>query len=129
MNQEEQEKKTADQEHTSATDADMIPAENKKRKKKKSGFGKGFAAGAVVMAAICAAVFVMTSGIRGFSGGDQLLDRNTENKIRSLAEYIQTNYYEDVDTDKLQEGLYAGLFDNLDVYSQYYTSEIGRAHV
>lgn len=123
MNQEEQEKMTADKEHTSAADADITPAEKKKTKKKKSGFGKGFAAGAVVMAAICAALFVMTSGMGGLSGGGQLLDRNTQGKIRSLAEYIQANYYEDVDTEKLQEGLYAGLFDNLDVYSQYYTAE------
>ena len=34
MNQEEQEKMTADEEHTSATDADITPAEKKKTKKK-----------------------------------------------------------------------------------------------
>ena len=28
-----------------------------------------------------------------------------------------------MDTETLEEGLYAGLFDNLDVYSQYYTEE------
>lgn len=52
-----------------------------------------------------------------------LLNRDTEQKIESLASYIQSNYYEDVDTETLEEGLYAGLFDNLDVYSQYYTAE------
>ena len=52
-----------------------------------------------------------------------MLNRDTEQKIESLASYIQSNYYEDVDTETLEEGLYAGLFDNLDVYSQYYTAE------
>lgn len=114
----------ADMEYTSATEAERQPEEGgKKKKKKKSGFGKGFAAGAVVMAAICVALFVVTSGVRGLSAGSGVLDNNTKTKIQSLAQFIQSNYYEDVDTETLQEGLYAGLFDNLDVYSQYYTAD------
>lgn len=125
MNQEEQEILTADTAHTSATEVEDQPEEKgkKKDKKNKSGFGKGFAAGAVVMAIICGALFVMTSGVRGLSAGSDILDKNTRTKIQSLAQFIQSNYYEDVDTDTLQEGLYAGLFDNLDVYSQYYTAD------
>ncbi len=124
MNQEEQEILAADMEYTSATEAERQPEEGgKKKKKKKSGFGKGFAAGAVVMAAICVALFVVTSGVRGLSAGSGVLDNNTKTKIQSLAQFIQSNYYEDVDTETLQEGLYAGLFDNLDVYSQYYTAD------
>lgn len=125
MNQEKQEILTADMEHTSATETESQPEEGgkKKKKKKKSGFGKGFAAGAVVMAAICAALFVLTSGVRGLSAGSGVLDNATKTKIQSLAQFIQSNYYEDVDTETLQEGLYAGLFDNLDVYSQYYTAD------
>ena len=127
MNQEEQEIMTADAEHTSATEIENQPEKKKnkkkKAKKKNTGFGKGFAAGAVVMAVICGAIFVMTSGIHGLSAGSDLLDKNTRAKIQSLAQYIQSNYYEDVDTEKLQEGLYSGLFDNLDVYSQYYTAD------
>ena len=75
------------------------------------------------MAVICGGLFVMTFGVRGLSASSDLLDKNTQTKIQSLAQYIQSNYYEDVDTDTLQEGLYAGLFDNLDVYSQYYTAD------
>ena len=125
MNQEKQEILTADMEHTSATEIESQLEEDgkKKKKKKKSGFGKGFAAGAVVMAAICATLFVLTFGVSGLSAGSGILDNDTKTKIQSLAQYIQSNYYEDVDTETLQEGLYAGLFSNLDEYSQYYTAD------
>lgn len=124
MNHEEQEILAADMEHTSATEAENQPEKAGNRKKRKrSGFGKGFVTGAIVMAVICGGLFVMTSGVRGLSASSDLLDKNTRTKIQSLAQYIQSNYYEDVDTDTLQEGLYAGLFDNLDVYSQYYTAD------
>ncbi len=125
MNQEKQEILTADMEHTSVTEAENQPEEGgkKRKKKKKSGFGKGFASGAVVMAVVCISVFVLTSGVRGLSAGSGVLDNSTKTKIQSLAQFIQSNYYEDVDTETLQEGLYAGLFENLDVYSQYYTAD------
>ncbi len=125
MNQEKQEILTADMEHTSVTEAENQPKEGgkKRKKKKKSGFGKGFASGAVVMAVVCISVFVLTSGVRGLSAGSGVLDNSTKTKIQSLAQFIQSNYYEDVDTETLQEGLYAGLFENLDVYSQYYTAD------
>ncbi len=125
MNQEKQEILTADMERTSVTEAESQPEEGgkKRKKKKKSGFGKGFAAGAVVMAVVCTSLFVLTSGVRGLSAGSGVLDNSTKTKIQSLAQFIQSNYYEDVDTETLQEGLYAGLFENLDVYSQYYTAD------
>ena len=77
------------------------------------------------MAVVCGVMFWATSGLGLLSAGSSgdLLNRDTEQKIESLASYIQSNYYEDVDTETLEEGLYAGLFDNLDVYSQYYTAE------
>ena len=117
MNQEKQEILTADMERTSVTEAESQPEEGgkKRKKKKKSGFGKGFAAGAVVMAVVCTSLFVLTSGVRGLSAGSGVLDNSTKTKIQSLAQFIQSNYYEDVDTETLQEGLYAGLFENLDV--------------
>ncbi len=125
MNQEKQEILTADMERTSVTEAESQPEEGgkKRKKKKKSGFGKGFAAGAVVMAVVCTSLFVLTSGVRGLSAGSGVLDNSTKTKIQSLAQFIQSNYYEDVDTETFQEGLYAGLFENLDVYSQYYTAD------
>lgn len=54
---------------------------------------------------------------------DSLLDQETVNKINYLAADIRANYYEDVDIDTMKEGLYQGLFNALDQYSQYYTKE------
>ena len=96
----------------------------KKRKKKQNGFGKGFFAGVIVMALLSVVIFGVYEYVSGVSvSRTGLLDRTTSKKLQTLAAYIQSNYYEDVDTGTLQEGLYAGLFDNLDVYSQYYTAE------
>lgn len=118
MNQEEQDYVTVVTEDTSETESDKGRKKHKNRKK--GGFGKGFLTGAISMAV----VGVIVSGVTtGFGRSSDLLDRTTTNKIQALADYIQSSYYEDVDTDKLQEGLYAGLFDNLDVYSQYYTAD------
>ena len=96
----------------------------KKRKKKQNRFEKGFFAGVITMALLSVVIFGVYEHVSGVSVGvSGLLDRTTSKKLQTLAAYIQTNYYEDVDTDTLQEGMYAGLFDNLDVYSQYYTAE------
>lgn len=115
MNQEEQQ--------------ELIPKENDKRqshreKKKKPGFGKGFAAGIIVAAALFFVITNVSSILQyGISSKNTVLDKQTEAKIDALAQYIQETYYEDVDIEDLKEGLYAGLFENLDVYSQYYTAE------
>lgn len=128
MNQDEQEIQTTVTEDASGNGAMMTgqePKKEKKQKKKKSGFGKGFAVGAITMAVVCGVVFWATNGLGLLSArtSGNLLSSSTQQKIESLASYIQSNYYEDVDTETLEEGLYAGLFDNLDVYSQYYTEE------
>ena len=54
---------------------------------------------------------------------DSLLDQSTVDKINYLAADIQANYYEDVEVDAMKEGLYQGLFNALDQYSQYFTKE------
>lgn len=89
---------------------------------KKHSFIKGFASGAAVAAAALLVVFLVIPNIlRG--SAQAVLNTETESKIEALAALIQDNYYEDVDVEELQEGLYRGLFDNLDVYSCYYTEE------
>lgn len=100
-----------------------VPEKKKTKKEKpKSGFAKGFAAGVIVMAVVSVVVFTVGSGL-GNASGNTVLDRSTESKINTLVKYIQGTYYEDVDVEDLQEGLYAGLFENLDDYSRYYTAE------
>ena len=98
------------------------------KKKKKSGFGKGFIAGLLVAVAVIFGLsavrnVLQTGKVISTASKSCLLDSHTVQKINTLAEYIQQTYYEDVDVEELREGLHAGLFENLDVYSQYYTAE------
>lgn len=54
----------------------------------------------------------------------EVFDQKTLDKLNQLMEQIDANYYEDVDTKKMQEGLYAGLVEGLnDPYSAYYTED------
>ncbi len=89
-------------------------------------FVKGFLSGVIVMAALLVVVGLVSTRVGAGSlnySDSTLLDESTEDKISTLAGYIETNYYEDVDVDDLRNGLYQGLFYYLDVYSQYYTPE------
>ena len=68
-------------------------------------------------------------------------DREKIEKIEYLEESIGKDFLYDVDEDKIEQGIYKGIFEALDdPYSVYYTSdefeklmeenqEIGRAHV
>lgn len=91
--------------------------------RRKGSFAKGFLTGVILAAVVVAAVFGILPRLQNPGGAGRVLDRETENKIEELAAFIQNSYYEDVDVEELREGLYQGLFDNLDVYSQYYTKE------
>ena len=54
----------------------------------------------------------------------EVFDQETLDKLNQIMEQIDANYYEDVDTKKMQEGLYAGLVEGLDdPYSAYYTQD------
>ncbi|MCD8157167.1 MAG: S41 family peptidase [Clostridiales bacterium] len=109
------------------TDNVLQEKREKRAEKKNRGFAKGFLAGVIVAVVVTAGVFaVMTrvgTGLVALSSYEQVLDTETVEKIETLAAYIQSTYYEDVDIEDLREGLYEGLFANLDAYSQYYTAE------
>ncbi|MCD8299965.1 MAG: S41 family peptidase [Clostridiales bacterium] len=95
---------------------------NEKKRRGNGSFWLGMACGVVIAVIVVMVVSVRTTG--GFaSGTDKLLTASTVNKINTLADYIEENYYEDVDIEDLRNGLYEGLFDNLDIYSSYYTEE------
>lgn len=52
----------------------------------------------------------------------EVLDADSEKKIKELLGQIELYYYEDIDTEELTAGLYKGLFEGLgDPYSVYYT--------
>jgi len=108
--------------------ADVLRAKPEPRAETKNrGFAKGVLAGVIVAVVVTVGVFaVMTrvgTGLISLSSYEQVLDTETVEKIETLAAYIQSTYYEDVDIEDLREGLYEGLFANLDAYSQYYTAE------
>lgn len=93
-------------------------------KHRSGGFAKGFLAGVIIAAVVTSGVFIVVPKIQKHAGSyETVLDKETEQKIETLAALIQNSYYEDVDIEDLREGLYQGLFDNLDIYSQYYTAE------
>ena len=54
----------------------------------------------------------------------KVLDDTAVDKIEEISNYIDLYYYEDVDTDDLKNGLYAGLMEGVnDKYSEYYTKK------
>lgn len=58
------------------------------------------------------------------SSAENLTDSSVRTKINELAAMIEEYYYEDVDAQKMADGLYKGLFASLDdPYSAYYTEE------
>ena len=66
-----------------------------------------------------------TAGITEVSA-DSVINEDTIKKLETLEELINKQYYrdEDIDTDEMIEGMYAGLVDSLgDPYSVYYTAE------
>lgn len=57
-------------------------------------------------------------------GEGAVLDADTVSKINELTAYTKLYYYDDIEHEKLQDGLYTGLIDGLgDKYSVYYNEE------
>lgn len=57
-------------------------------------------------------------------GEGAVLDTDTVSKINELTAYTKLYYYDDIENEKLQDGLYTGLIDGLgDKYSVYYNEE------
>ena len=57
-------------------------------------------------------------------GEGAVLDADTVSKINELTAYTKLYYYDDIENEKLQDGLYTGLIDGLgDKYSVYYHAE------
>lgn len=58
------------------------------------------------------------------SDTQEVLDADSEKKIKELLGQMELYYYEDIDAEELTNGLYKGLFEGLgDPYSVYYTKE------
>ncbi len=106
-----------------AEEVPQVISEKKNRKtdRKGPGFIKGFLVGIIAAAAVVVVLSFVGNHVESSSA--DVLDESTVEKIETLADYIEENYYEEVDVEDLRNGLYQGLFDNLDIYSQYYTEE------
>ncbi len=100
-----------------------------------SSFGKGIFTGIIGSFALMAVLFfvitvvlgkqiTITSSTREDEAGIGLLSREVQDKINELAGYIHLYFYEDVDSEKLSDGLYSGLLEGLDdKYSDYYNAQ------
>lgn len=107
-------------------------------KKTRNRFALGFVLGMVAMVVVVASIgaglyFSQNSGIFGGKSQKKGSDssQNQENvaeatsqKVEYLQKIIDAYYLEDIDTEKLEEGIYKGLLSGLeDPYSVYYTKD------
>ena len=104
------------------------------KKARKKGFIQGLliAVGVIVIAiGIKTCVSIITMAVNGTlyakvfgSTASSVLDRDSIEKLDNLYGLIQGTYLEDVDKEKLQEGMYRGMLEALeDPYSEYYDKE------
>ncbi len=107
--------------------------------KKKSGFGKGAAVGAIVgiaatvlLAILVAKIYIKLTGgylvigensVSAASSSDAL-DKDTVSKAEELVKYIDLYYNDEYTTEDIQNGILSGVMEGLgDPYSVYYTKE------
>lgn len=98
-------------------------AEPEHKKHRRPGFFTGLAAGMVLMLLLGIGAGTVLH-VRTKDGTNSILTSQVQAKIKELTGYIHLYYYEDVDQEKLSDGLYAGLVEGLgDPYSGYFTKE------
>lgn len=90
-------------------------------------FRRGFLWGITAMVVLAALVFAagrIENRLGSGTAERTVSDSGTARKLETLAEIIDSLYYEEADSEKIEEGIYRGLFDSLgDPYSQYYNAE------
>lgn len=104
-------------------------------------FCKGIALGGLITLALCLLVFFVIPIVQikraggelqmagqaqqeTATGDEDLLTPAVESKIKRLEAAIDRYYYEDVDDEDLEQGLYKGLLEGVgDSYTAYYTPE------
>lgn len=105
---------------------------DEQQEKKKSGVGKwiwvgalgAFCIGVIVVHLVCfftgSQIMITNRSVRE----EEILDAQAISKINELSAYIDAYYYDEMETEDLQNGLYAGLLAGIgDKYSTYYTAE------
>ncbi len=87
-------------------------------------FFKGFLLGLLLMALVSAGGFYTYTTAGQSKVGGTLTNKENLDKISYLEGLIDMYYLNDVNTEELQEGMYAGMINGLgDPYSRYYTIE------
>lgn len=112
--------------------------EPQEKKTKKTGYVLAALFGAALMLLICSILFrvviqkisVGELQLKGNADGenstaaDVVSDNSVQGKLLTLARMLDSGYYEDIDTEQLEEYLYKGLVVGTgDMYSSYYTEE------
>ncbi len=115
-----------------------VPAPSPGGQNNKGGvFALGLLTGVIVMTLVGSIAYVGTKIYRlaedkaasaqaDEAAADSLINDTTIEKLNMLEEIVDDYYYrdEDIDTDAMIEGMYAGVIDSLgDPYSVYYTAE------
>lgn len=87
-------------------------------------FLKGFILGLLLMALVSAGGFYAYATRGQAKEPGSLTDKKSMDKISYLESLIDLHYLNEADTEKMKEGMYAGLVNGLeDPYSRYYTVE------
>lgn len=113
---------------------EMKEEQEKEQVRKKSGFAKGVFAGilgTLVVGTLSLVIFVQAAGnslLMNAKGGraeeNSILSGEVQQKVNELMGYINLYFYDEVDNEKLAEGIYSGLLEGLDdKYTEYYTAE------
>jgi len=101
-----------------------MAAQNAKKEQEKKMFRKGLRRGILGTIAVILCITILGGIIYFNVNKSSLLSTTTALKISLIEQIIEEYYYQDVDTEDLREGLYAGLLEALDdPYTAYYTAE------
>lgn len=105
-----------------------LEARRKRKKNSKGYFYTGLIVGitaSLLVVSIVILAFLIQNRVRGLDGQDST-SADIMNKVQYIEQLIERYYYrnEDIDSGKMQEGIYRGIVDSLgDPYSEYYSQE------
>lgn len=72
---------------------------------------------------VVALIVVMLMSLTVFSSAESIDLDSALNDIEEMIDYIDSNYYKDIDRDLLIQGAYEGIFEKLDEHSSYLPTE------
>lgn len=101
--------------------------QQEKKTKKRGGIGTGIVlgiAGTLFIGTLLVNGVCRATGTELVLTNEEILNADAVTKIKELMAYVDAYYYDETETEKLQDGLYAGLLSGIgDKYSVYYNKE------